>query len=130
MNCYVPQQEMSVYRLLDVNPRLDSRYGRHPKVLSNLLLRYYRQGLLYRYQSRRGGREFYYGMTEKGFKRLWWLLYNRKAVFPKDKDFLEPLLERVIEIFEKTIAAQNERRLRYISELEEIIRRMDAEREY
>jgi len=121
MNCYVPQREMTAYELLDADPLLNSHYGRHPKVLSNVLQRYYKQGLLYRNQSPRRGRVFYYGITEKGFERLLWLLSNRRWYFFQDRDFLEQLSIQILHFLEKRKSANDERRRRTIRELEELV---------
>jgi len=104
-NCFMPKLEMTVNELFDADKRLNALYGRHPHVLSNTLRRYKKQGLVYRIQDSRRGRPFYYGMTEKGFKRLEWMAVNRpKQYFFQDKEFMKELLTQIISVLEKKSA--------------------------
>ena len=118
MKCYYSEREMTVLELLYFDPRLKSRYGKHPHVLSNLLGRYYKQGLLYRKRSLSRGRPFYYGMSEKGFKRLLWFVCTPKfkSYFYEDRDLLDQLQYHLDHFVEKRKLAMEERRRRHFLE--------------
>ena len=128
MRCYYWQREMTVLEFLYFDPRLKSRYGRHPNVLSNLLGRYCKQGLLYRRRSLSIGRPFYYGMTKKGFERLKWFVNKPKfqSYFYNDPDFMVELLSRLISFVDKKERLSIE--MRGHGNLEEILNELGKKR--
>ena len=113
-NCFVPNQEMTVNQLLNADKMLRDFYDHRPHVLSNHLRRYTVQGLLSRDQDYRRGHPYYYRMTEKGFKRLLWMINNRKYYFFQGSwDLLKQLLEQIISFTERRKRAKEEARRRH-----------------
>jgi hypothetical protein len=104
-NCYLGVRELTVFELLDADQMSSSHYGRKPQVLSNTLLRYYKLGLLYRRGDFARGHPYSYNLTEKGFKRFMWMCKpaNSGRYLYRGKDFLKPLVPRIITDLKKMI---------------------------
>jgi hypothetical protein len=103
MECYLRGRELAVSGLLESHPILHSHYGRRPHVLSNVLGRYGKLGLLYREKDYVRGHPYRYNLTEKGFKRLSWMVQNRERYLFCGADLLGPLRQGLIYVREKGI---------------------------
>jgi len=111
---------LSTSDLIDNDNTLNARYYSRPKVLSNALHRYSKQGLLHGIKSTRRGHPVYYKLTEKGYNRLLWFINNQPELFP---DNLRKQVEKQkISIIEKRNIASKEKGRQSKREIEHLIK--------
>jgi hypothetical protein len=101
MECYLRQRELTVSELLASHLILDAHYGRRPHVLSNVLRRYRKLGLLYRKEDYVRGHPYRYNLTNKGFNRLSWMFQNSGRYLYRGADLLKPLGPALVFFLEK-----------------------------
>jgi hypothetical protein len=112
MECYLCNRELTVSELLTADPILNAHYGRRPHVLSNVLRRYRKLGLLYRKEDYVRGHPYRYNLTKKGYSRLSWMFMNSGRYLYRGADLLEPLVLAFVFILEKRELEDNLRDLR------------------